>query len=266
MKTDSNSFEITSRRQFTRAMVTAAVVAPIAASVACNKADNANTANRAGATPTSDDCDLKFGSGDGFKKATWERLPPEDHIPPMGIDGGGSVIIDSKNILRESGSGPGPYTYDENPSVIPPEKRYGDITEVTIITELSNAPYLSHSFYNAIQPGAQLWVWYQNIVQTASGDDTDFQGVGAEPDLKINGGRGVNGFKIFVRRKQLGYEKSHRKGRPNRYRHVNINGERHFRIAKWQVLNAANTVMFEDSGADNYHLYVVFGHYQDKNS
>jgi len=264
MKDDSPSEKQTSRRQFTKAMVTAAVAAPIVASVACNKADDANTASRASATPTSDDCDLKFGSGTGFKKATWERLPPEDHIPPMGIEGGGSVIIDSKNILRESGSGTGPYTYDEDPGIIPPERRYGDIKEVTIITELSNAPYLSHSFYNAFLPGTQLWVWYQNIRPTPVGDDTDFEGIGAEPDLKINGGRGVNGFKIFVRRKQLGYEKSHRTGRPNRYRHVNINTppERHFRIAKWQVLNAANTVMFEDSGADNYRLYVVFGHFQ----
>lgn len=263
MKEDAPSHEQTSRRNFTKAIVTAAVAAPIVATVACSKATETNSTSRANATPTSDECELRFDNGNGFKKISWERQPPEDHIPPMGIEGGGSLIIDSKNLFRESGSGTGPYTYDEDPS-IGTGNRYGDIKELTIITETSTEPYLSHSFYNSIQPGAQLWIWYQNLKPTPVGDDTDYDGIGAEPDLKLNGGRGVNGFKIFIRRKKLDYDKSHRKNRPHRYRHVNINTppERHFRIAKWQVLNSANTVMFEDSGADNYRLYVTFGHYQ----
>ncbi len=261
MKNDNDSSGKTSRRQFTKAVVTAAVSVPIAATLAC-KTNDATPADRAKATATPEPCGLIAADGNGYKKITWERLPPEDHIPPMGFEGGGSLIVDSKNILRETGSGNGPYTYDEDPAIITVDKRYGDIKEVTVIIEESGAPYLSHSFFNSFQPGAQLFIWYQNIVQQPTGDDTDYEGIATEPDLKVNGGRGNNPFKIYVKQKKFNYDKSHRKNRPHRYRHANIGNERHFRIAKWQVLNAANTVMFEHNGADNYRLYVTFGHYQ----
>ncbi len=251
----------TSRRQFTKGVITAAVAAPIATAVAC-KTDNANNTNRAEANQSPEPCELREHDGNGYSIITWERMPPEDHIPPMGLEGGGSVIIDSKNIFRETPSGSGSFTYDEDPNVIPNNLRYGDIESVTIITENASKPYLSHSYYNGFQPGTQLWVWYQNILTTPTGDDTDFDNIGADPDLKINGGRAANGFRIVVRQKKFDYEKSHRKNRPHRYRHVNISGERHFRVGKWQFLNAANQVLFQENGADNYRFYIEFGHYQ----
>lgn len=250
----------TSRRQFTKAVVSAAVAVPIMASVAC-KSDNTNNANSVASTATSKTCELQEADGNGYSSLTWARKPPEDHIPPMGIVGGSSLIIDSTNIFRETASGGGTFTYDEEPS-LPNNKRYGNIEGVTIITEALSVPYLTHTYYNAFQPGTKLWIWYQNIKATASGDDTDFDNIGADPDMKINGGKGADGFRIVIGRKKFDYEKSHRKNRPHRYRHVNIGGERHFRIGKYQFLSASNQVLFEHNGADNYRIYLEFGHYQ----
>jgi hypothetical protein len=261
MKQDPKRTELTSRRAFTKTLVTAAAVTPVVASLSC-KTTNTTTSTKANATPRPD-CDLKVVDGNGFTQTTWEIIPPHDHIPPMGIDGGGSIITDSKNRLRESGSGTGPYTYDD--ALIATHDRYGDIQALTIITELADPPYVSHAYYNAFQPGTKLCVWYQNIVGTASGDDTDYDPTvynPADPDFTVRGGRRADGFQIVVKRKSLDYDKSHRKNRPNRYRHANIGGERHFRIGQWQVLNSANVVMFQHSGADNYRFYVEFGHYQ----
>jgi hypothetical protein len=245
----------TSRRQFTKVIASAAVALPI---VAC-KSDNTNNATVA-STPPAKNCELQEADGNGFSSVTWARKPPEDHIPPMGIVGG-SLVIDSTNIFKETASGGGTWTYDEESS-LPNNKRYGNIEGVTIITEALSVPYLTHRYYNAFQPGTKLWIWYQNIKATASGDDTDFDNIGAEPDMKLNGGKGADGFRIVIARKKFDYEKSHRKNRPHRYRHVNIGGERHFRIGKYQFLSATNQILFEDNGADNYRIYLEFGHYQ----
>src|SRR5688572_10446926 len=135
---ESDELKKTSRRQFTRAVVTAAVATPIAASMlAC-----AGGKKTAESTPKQDcpDCPVEVKEVDEYLQIDYApAINIEDHIPPMGLGGGGSLTIDSKNKLTEKGGGP--YTYEDNVVTVPRDK-YGQIDGAFVITESATKPFL----------------------------------------------------------------------------------------------------------------------------
>jgi hypothetical protein len=267
MKNESKSLETTSRRQFTRVMVTAAVAAPIASMVGC-KTEPASPTNTATGTPTGSPtgsstvvCPCKPVEKDGYTEISLSGIiHPDEHIPPMGIRGGSSLVVDSRNKLDTTDTGMGPFNYVEE-SGISDIHRYGEIQQAIVVTERPDEPYLDVVFYLGFQKGTQLWLWYQNISDDpVDPDDTTFPAVtfpDADPDVKFIGGRGVNKFKMVVKRKKLEDSKSHKKNRPNGYKHTPPGGVRHFRIGQWRLVNG-DTTLVGNSGADNYAFYVTY--------
>jgi hypothetical protein len=276
MKKDSNSLESTSRRQFTKAIVTAAVAAPIAASVAgCAKGPGETPAastpspgpsapSSAGATPSTSECctvtpkpgitEISFGGALGI----------EDHIPPMRLDGDGSLVIDSRLKFAESGTGTGPFTYTED-GITSDDDRYGDIKGAVVITEISSEPFVKIQVFFGLLKGAELLLWYQDISEPPVGDDVNYlPGTfpDGDPDVRINGGRATNYFKLITKKKKLETGKSHKPKRPNRSKQTDGGVlARHFRIGKWRLVNGS-TMLAEGQGDDNYTLFLRFGHYQ----
>jgi hypothetical protein len=278
MKEDSNSLETTSRRQFTKAIVTAAVAAPIAASMAgCEKGPGGTSAvstpspgpsavsTASTATSTTECCTVTPSAG--ITEISFAgALGIEDHIPPMRLDGGGSLVIDSRIKFAESGTGTGPFTYTED-GITSDDDRYGDIKGAVVISEVSTQPFVKISVYHAILPGAELLLWYQDISAMPVGDDdVTYPTVSfpdGDPDVRINGGRGANKFKLVTKKKKLVIgDKSHKPKRPHRSTQT-PNGAlaRHFRIGQWRLVNGSTTLA-EGKGDDNYTLYLRFGHFQ----
>jgi|GEM_PF-2194546 len=283
MENESNPTETTSRRQFTRTIVTAAVAAPIAASLAACRPEPSPPGTTppgsptqpgtpsASATPSpiSGPCQCPSTPHDGYTEISFGNDHPggtEEHIPPMRIDGGGSLIVDSRHKLKPNGSGNGPFTYDED-GVTDPDDRYGEIDRVTVITEIATEPFLQAVIFSGFQPGTQLWLWYQNISPTpVDPDDTTYPPVtfpDNDPDIKFIGGRGANTFKLFVKKKRLDESKSHKKNRPRRYAHSGGGVmARHFRIGQWRLVTSTGTTLVGANNADNYTFYVRYGHFQ----
>ncbi|MCM3900939.1 MAG: hypothetical protein ND866_04470 [Pyrinomonadaceae bacterium] len=278
MKKDSNDIEMSSRRQFTRAIVTAAVAAPIAASmVGCGSGSSgppagstpaagpsAGPTDRTPVTTGENPCTLTVR--DGFTEISFGGpLAGEEHIPPMGFRGG-SLIIDSRHKMKVAGSGNGPFTYTED-GVSDPDDQYGDIKGATVITETTADPFVKLAIFSALQPGAELLLWYQDISPTPQGDDdVTFPPVtfpDNDPDVRVRGGRGANPFKLIIKRKRMDAGKSHKSKRPNRFRHASGGGlARHFRIGQWRLVNSAGTTLVGASGDDDYSIYLRFGHFQ----
>ena len=96
MEDERDKPETTSRRDFAKAVVTAAVAVPIAASLVGDSTAVGQSKTRAkrpavtGATPTT------IELGECPEQVVWNR---GDHIPPMGIDGGGELRIESHNLF-----------------------------------------------------------------------------------------------------------------------------------------------------------------------
>jgi len=277
MKKDSKSVETTSRRQFTRTMVAAAVAAPIAASmVGCDRGSNAppvETPSPAGpstaptqqaATANQNPCTLTVR--DGFTELSFGGdLGPEEHIPPMGF-GGGSLTIDSRHKLKVDGPGSGPFTYTED-GVSDPDDQYGDINGATVITETATKPFVRVAIYSGLQPGAQLLLWYQDISAMPQNDDDAFYPpvtfADNDPDVRVIGGQGPNPFKIVAKKKRLDPDKSHKAMRPNRFRQTSGGAlARHFRIGQWRLVNSAGTTLVGAGGDENYTIYLRFGAFQ----
>jgi hypothetical protein len=277
MKKDSNSLETTSRRQFTKAIVTAAVAAPIAASMAgCAKgpgetppastpSPGPSAVSTAGtATSTSECCTITTLAG--IKEISFAAaLGTEDHIPPMRLDGDGSLVIDSRVKFAESGTGTGPFTYTED-GITSDDDRYGDITGAVVISEISTQPFVKISLYLSILPGAELLLWYQDISASPVGDDdVTYPTVtfpDGDPDVRINGGRAATKFKLITKRKKLDTGKSHKPKRPNRFKQTDGGVlARHFRIGQWRLVNGSTTLA-EGKGDDDYTVYLRFGHFQ----
>lgn len=277
---NSDSIKKSSRRQFTRTIVTAAVAAPVLASMASCKGerDGGTPTPTPGTSPspadrgaaTTGDCPCKLTKGEGFTEISFgsESVVLQDHIPPMRIEGGGSLVIDSRHKLKEEGTGTGPFTYTED-GVEDDEDRYGDIKGAWVITENDTNPFVKISNYGDLLPGAQLLLWYQDISASPVGDDDATYPLGAfpdgDPDVKVIGGRGANHFKIVVKKKRLDGTKSHKPKKPNRFTH-NSGGAlaRHFRIGQWRIVNAAGSTIVgaTEPGNENYTFFVRFGEFQ----
>lgn len=262
MKNDNDSSEKTSRRQFTKAALTAAVATPIAASMlAC---DGGKKTAESSPAKNSSECPVEVKEEDGYLQIDYDaEITPEDHIPPMGFDGGGSLTIDSKNKLTEKGGGP--YTYEDDVVTVPHDK-YGEINGAFVITEYKIKPFLKRVEYNSIQPGAELLLWYQDIdPRNPSGsDETDYKPLPSplpEPDIRVKGGGGGRVLTITSQRKKFDPSKSHKKNRPHRFRHADGGGPgSHFRIGRWE-LKRGNTTIVGAQDDDNYQIYLYFEDY-----
>jgi hypothetical protein len=246
----------TSRRDFTKAVITAAIAAPVASIASSTLGQRRKK--------TADDCPVRVIEGSGYTEITLiQETEVEEHIPPMGIEGGGSLTIDSRNQLLHSGSKP--FVYVEEADIQDPN-RYGDIEAANIITELTDKPWLKVSYYAGFLPGTQLLLWYQPISATAQGNDTNFPPQSYpddDPDIRIVGGAGAAKFQMLVKKAKFKTDKSHKENRPYRFKHTKggVLG-RHFRIGQWRFLNKAGTLVVGDSGAENYRIFLTFADYQ----
>lgn len=264
MKEDPKSTETTSRRQFTKTIVTAAVAAPIVATVACKRGEEPKQTTNVAKT---EKCPVKVVEKTGYVESIWDfPIHGEDHIPPMDIEGGGSLIIDSKNKLeKKSGSGSGPFRYED----VTAEEHdlYGEILGATIISEMKEAPFLHISNYTGFLPGAKLYLWYQFLKNSSGSNETDYEEPNYQPnnpDVIIKGGRGANKLSITIKMKEFDKSKSHKVNRPHRFKHLKGGGvPKHFRIGQWRFVNSADQEIVMGTGDDNYTIYLEFDHYQE---
>jgi len=258
----------TSRRNFTKAIVAAAVATPIAASlVGCQK--KSTNSNLAAPSPVP--------GGPSIVACDSATTGIEEHIPPMELDGSGSLRLELSNMLRTT-SGAAPFRYVED-GIRRANDRYGELESVLVISELYpkvDDQYISVKNYSGLPPGSQLLLWYQKIFppNPPGGDDTDvgYENVATypprDPDVRIIGGPG-NGryFEMTLKHKELApRDFSHKPGRPWRYTHrpdATIAGlGRHFRIGQWRIVGPdGETVVapnFEGRDAVDYKLYPTF--------
>ena len=203
MQDDNIELISTSRRNFTKAILTAAVAAPMAASlVGCQK--QASEMNRAAATATPGGPSIiPCGSGVGS----------EEHIPPMELDGSGSLRLELSNKLATRDTAP-PFRYFED-GINNPNDRYGELESVLVISEFFpkvNNQYIDIQNYVSLPSGSELLLWYQKIypANPPSGNDPDvkYENVVTFPpndhDVRIIGGPG-NGryFQMILKHKAL---------------------------------------------------------------
>jgi hypothetical protein len=287
MVDESEIKETTSRRSFTKSVVATLVAGPIAASiVGCQKSQNQNTATASNqASPPCPTPPTTMAETTGPQIITCDpKLPFEDHIPPMGIDGGGSLRIELRNRLKLQTGGP-PFTYLEVDG-LEEHDRFGELEKVRVISELRPTPpdtiYVTDVTYFGLPAKSQLLFWYQKVKGPDPGPDdpdSEFDPVPPsgypdnDPDVRIVGGDGTNFLKITVKHKKLlnKHEKTHKLTRPFRFKHPadgSVPGlGRHFRIGQWRIVgNDGITAVedaahnkFESKGADDYRLYVTFG-------
>ena len=263
MAKEGDNLKRTSRRQFTRAAITAAVVGSLAA---C-KSESPGPTNQT-AKQDCPECPATITTHPDYTEIVYMGgITGEDHIPPMRFEGGGSVVIDFAHKLNQSGSGNGPFTYEET-DVPDEDDRYGEIKGATVISETDTGSFIAINTYSQFPAGTQLWIWYQEIDPTnPSGDDEiDYKPLPnplPDPDVVLTGGRPNSYLKLTIKRKGLEVHKSHKKSRPTRRKHTGGNGQpTHFRIGLWRFVknNGASTIV-EKSGAENYNIYVDFHHF-----
>jgi hypothetical protein len=245
----------TSRRNFTKAMVTVAVATPIASLV--NKSVKAERLH-------ADDCPVDVKPRTGYTEITFKNeSTTEEHIPPVDLNGGGSLTFDSRNQLQHSGSSP--YVYVEQ-GVSDDCDLYGEIKSAYIISELDKAPWLTVSRYVGFLPGTQLLLWYQKISPEPQGNDTTFPPVSYpdnDPDIRIVGGNQANKFRMVVKTKKFKTDKSHKENKPYRFKHGDGGSlGRKFRIGQWRFVDSGNRPIVEDKGAESYNIYLTFDDFQ----
>jgi len=270
MEDQATQIDKTSRRNFTKSMFAAAVAAPLAASMVGCKApgDQANVP-----TPTASSETL---TGPTIVKCAAKLT--EEHIPPMTIDGSGSLRIELSNKLK-TGDSASPFIYIED-GIRVPNERYGELESVLIISEFFpkvNNQFMSIANYVGLPAESQLLLWYQKIFPAdAPGTgvaDVLFETVATyppnDPDVRIIGGPG-NGryFKMILKHKALPAtpDPTHKDGRQWRYTHQadpNIPGlGRHFRIGQWKIVGSDGVTVvapnFEGRGALDYRICPTF--------
>lgn len=265
MSKNEDKLEKTSRRDFTGMAVTAALAASLAA---CKNGSSGSTNQASGVTQASDTpCPAKVekrGSQTSLLFDTQDRQIFTDHIPPMIFEGRGSLLIDFKWSLNESGSGTGPYTYTEA-DVPTGGDKYGQIHGAVIIAETDRMPLIRTE--GPFPADTQLRLYYQPLKVTPSSPDPDeieYGSTNSDPDVIVKGGKTNEPCSIWVRQKRLERNiKSHKAPQPKSAKHSNDNGARkHFRIGKWAFVNQdATTTYAWDEGHHNYIIYVNFDHH-----
>src|ERR1044072_1851679 len=175
MPNKKNLEAISSRRQFTKIAASAMIAVPTLVSLSC-KSTSPQSSPPAGqdlrpTTPTVDQC---FSTGGGV----------EEHIPPMGITDGSSLLLETTGELEKKGQ----YYEEKNPS---DEDRLGDINTVIVITEIAKSPYLIVNRYSILPPNSQLFLWYQNLKDQPGTDECDYENTTFDPNkpiVRIQGG------------------------------------------------------------------------------
>jgi hypothetical protein len=269
----------TSRRAFTRDVVTALATAPIAASMlSCTNRANQSGLPPNGPTPcTSPTPTVSPTPPTGPTKASCDfGLGAEDHIPPMELDGGGSLRIESRQRLDTANNQP-PFVYAETGIQDPAQERMGNLHKVRVITDLAARPFVTDDLYFGLPPGCQLLLWYIKLKQIPPSPDPDEinyednpQYPPADPDVRVVGGAGgTNIFQMTIKSRKLRSDKSHKRHRPNRLVDDDPGGSRqHFRIGQWRIVDSNNATVtsggtaFEDQGKENYHFYLTFDDFQ----
>ena len=275
MEKKNLDFTDSSRRNFTKAMVTAAVAAPVFASmIGCAKPNEQKTAAvaKSDGGPKRTPC---FGEGP-------ETGITAEHIPPIGVDGGnGSIIIETHNILALR---PGTFEYQDTGTG---DNRYGEIEQVRVITELSMPPYLEDVRYGApLSDGCQLLLWYQKISASApTPPPTPPADCHYDPnetfnrpaDVTVKGGGHGQPFTMTFPGALKPGENTFKCNLPTRYTHADVTpGRNHFRVGKWRIIGPDGSVVvdpsqgirFEDSVKDanripeHFRFYIFLKDYQ----
>lgn len=278
----------TSRRNFTKAMVTAAVAAPVVASITSCKSNSPQSATTS--VRTAGPCRLEvFPSAGGI----------EEHIPPMEFDGGnGSLLIESRNRLVRMAGGP-PYKSVEDPLIAEEHDMLGDLLRVRVITELIDDPYITDVIYGDLADDCELLLWYQKVTAMA-GPPPAPSPTGApgpidctyiadafnrDPDVRVKGGRKAVGrrFTITFKNSRLGPEElTYKCSRSSRYRDTDDGSARgHFRVGQWRIVASDGVSVVRDSSTgrpfedsinapasnphyrpEHFRLYVTYKDYQ----
>ena len=275
MNEESAVREKTSRRAFKRSVVAALASAPIVGSmVGCTSQGNQNpTVTTTAPTPSGTATPTPTPSTGPVKKSSCNPVPcHDDHIPPMELEGGGSLRIELKQKLAKTNNQP-PFVYQEDGIQNPALERMGNLKYVRVITDMDDCPFVLDDLYGPFSPGAKLQLWYHNIKtpqDIGDLDDVTFDPsqtfpTSAPPDVSIVGGAGQsNVFQMTLKSKKLSNKiKSHKRHRPNRYLHEDGSGlARHFRIGQWRIVDSSGTALFEHSKAENYHFYLTYDDFQ----
>lgn len=271
MKNDNDSSEKTSRRQFTKGVLTTAVVLPVVASISCQTAPcppppPPPTELNPPTGPTMGKC---FPSGGGTL----------EHIPPMGFDGGGgSLLIETTTPLVKNGA-----VYQDVPAI--PDDKIGDILEVRVVTEMAKRPYVDDVRYYLLPPDCKLRFWYQYLLASPGPNDCQYQPI-PNFDVKTHDVEIIGGKKSASPPRTLSMsfpedlkakEKTYKCKHPHRYRQADKTGNSgHFRVGQWRIVDINGNVVkdnvtgkpFEDNVnnattiPEHFRFYVTFDHYE----
>lgn len=255
MKEDAPSHEQTSRRQFTKAIMTAAVAAPIMTSIACRQPDPSPPSPPKSDTPVPtgpiQEVCFKVGGGGVL-----------DHIPPMGFDGGGgSLLIETTTPLKKVGSG-----YEDDADITS-EDKLADIKAVVVITELAKYPYVTITRYSGLPVNSKLLLWYQFLKNAPGQDFCDYQPstfTGPHQAQILGGNKAANRplqmtFPEDLKQKEKTFKCKH----PHKYRQADKQGNSgHFRVGQWQIVSGS-TILFSDNVnsaniPEHFRFYVTF--------
>jgi hypothetical protein len=266
---DKENPDITSRRQFTKIVTGAMIAVPTLVSLSCTSKQQQQQQpcppvgqNPRPKDPTIDNC---FSTGGGGT---------EEHIPPMGITDGSSLLVETTGELEKKGD----YYEEKAPK---DEDKLGDIESVIVITESAKDPYVSFKRYWILPPNSQLLLWYQNLKEMPGSDECDYEPTTFDPEkpaVRIQGGNRDAGrpLRMSFPKDLKPKEKTHKCKHPHRYRQADNPGPagRHFRIGQWRIVDGSGKVIkdlfgkpFEDSVnnsetiPEHFLIYINYDHY-----
>ncbi|MDT5122736.1 MAG: hypothetical protein QOC96_2218 [Acidobacteriota bacterium] len=236
MKKHTEVTNNTSRRNFTKTIAAALVVAPFASTLAKTKSNQ----RRRGAT-----------------KRTLCPAPilsiRTDHIPPT--DGsGGSFQLGLPHKLKQITDTAPPRPKNYVTDVPSDAEQYGELRILQVITEVREGfGVVEYQFGAGTDPRLLIWLQRtqkanpQNEKEENQFDPADLQLT--DSHILIKGGYPYNSRQsllLQIDRELMGREASNKKDRPHKYRYPNL--DKNFHIGRWQVVDKNGNQIYDQNG------------------
>ncbi len=193
-----------------------------------------------------------------------EEITLEPHLPPI-IIGGGSLKIEMKHRCSYQPLANDPSLL--NHKYVVRGEDYSFIRRVVVIREGEQIVCCS---YDNLPDGCEVHIWLQKL-KAVPASDIDYEPLTAIPQLRLKGTTAnprTNSELEIKSDEEFGNRApTHKQHRPHNYFHRGYGG-RHFRIGKWEIVDANGAVVtdglnnFRESGDDGYRIALGFDHVQ----